>query len=94
MDEKPLKVGERVRLVRLPPHWADPAYHVPWSTRDVYRRLIARRRALRIDEVDEHGAWVRCQFPSRAGRMHYHHLVLDDGCWVRVVSRKGRRAAR
>ena len=90
MSDKPLKVGERVRLIRFPPHWTDPAYHIPWSTREVYRRLMARRRPLRVDEVDEHGAWVLCKFPSRAGRVHYHHIVLDDGCWVRVIPRKGR----
>jgi hypothetical protein len=86
--EKPLKPGDRVRLIRFPPAWSNPAYHVPWSTRDVYRRLIARHRSLRIAEVDEFGAWVRCQFKSRAGRMHYHSIVLDDGSWIRVIPRK------
>jgi hypothetical protein len=90
MVEEPLKVGARVRIVRFPPGWAEPGFHVPWSTREVYRRLMARRRSLRIDLVDAWGAWVRCQFRSRAGRMHYHSVVLDDGCWVRVIPRKPR----
>jgi hypothetical protein len=92
MEEKTLKVGERVRLVRLPPVWAEPWHHVPWSTREAYRRLMARRRPLRVDLVDEFGAWVRGRLRSRAGRIHEHLFVLDEGCWVRVMSRKGRRA--
>lgn len=88
----PLQVGDRVRIVRLPPVWKTAQYKVSRTMRETYRRLIARRRPLRIDEIDERGLpWIRCQFKGRSGQMEYHFLVLDDGSWVRVVPRQSAR---
>ena len=82
-----LKVGDRVRIVRLPPAWDDPKYIVPRQTRAVFRRLIERRRPLRVYEVDHRGeAWVRCRFRNARGRIEYHSVTLDEGCWVRATS--------
>src|SRR5690242_18441891 len=85
-----LKVGDRVRVVRLPPAWASPGYRVPASTRRVYKLMISRRRAVRIDQVDDWGAWVRLVVRGRGGRIEHHHVTLDDGCWVRVRVRTRR----
>jgi len=88
----PLKLGDRIRIVRLPPEWKTANYHVTRSTREVFRRLIARRRPIRINEIDERGLpWIRCQFIGRTGRKEIHFLVIDDGCWVRVIPRKRRK---
>lgn len=93
IQHHPLQVGERVRIVRLPTVWKTAQYKVSRTMRDVYRRLIARRRPVRIDEIDMRGLpWIRCQFKDRSGQMEYHFLVLDDGSWVRVVPRKSARS--
>lgn len=87
MRPRPLKIGDRVRVVRLPPVWAMPGYRVPASTRRIYKWMIDRRRAVRIDRVDDWGAWVRLVVRDARGRVRQHHVTLDDECWVRVRSR-------
>ena len=89
MPPRPLNPGDRVRVVRLPPLWATPGYRVPPSTRRVYRLMIDRRRAVRVDHVDRCGPWVRIMVRDTRGRVHHHSVTLDDGCWVRVRPRKG-----
>jgi len=79
-----LKIGDRVRVVRLPPVWSTPGWHVPRSTREIYRLMISRRRPVRIYEVDFTGAWVHLQVRTKRGRLEHHDLTLDDGCWVKV----------
>jgi len=63
-------------------------WHVPRDTRAVYR-LLMRRRPLVIAVVDERGyPWIWCRIRARDGRIHHHSLIIDDGCWVRVKSRR------
>ena len=88
MRPRSLKFGDRVRVVRLPPLWATPGYRVPLSTRRIYKLMIDRRRPVRIDQVDDWGTWVRLMVRDARGRLHHHHVTLDDGCWVRVRPRK------
>lgn len=91
MSLQPLKLGDRIHIVRLPPEWRAPGWRLPRSTRDLYRRLMARKRPLVISEIDERGfAWIQCRFRDRRGRMEHHFLVIDDGCWVRVQPRASR----
>jgi len=83
-----LSAGDRIRLVRSPPEWDQAGYHVPACTRRLVRRLIARRRPLRVYEVDEWGApWIRCRFRKPSGRWEHHFLAVTHGGWVRVRSR-------
>jgi hypothetical protein len=82
-----LRVGDRIRIVRLPSEWNLPGYHVPPCTKRLYQRLIARRRSVRISEIDELGLpWIRCQFRSRSGGWEYHFLAVNDDSWVRIKS--------
>jgi hypothetical protein len=87
MKPRALKLGDRVRVVRLPPMWATPGCRVPASTRRIYKLMISRRRAVRIFEVNYTGAWVRELVRGWGGRLEHHHITLDDGCWVRVRHR-------
>jgi len=88
---KRLKAGDRVRVVRLPPIWLTPGYVVPASTVRVFRWLIARKREVRISNVDEHGSpWHWWRTKTKSGRTGWEGVALDDGCWVRVVPRKCR----
>ena len=86
-----LRVGDRVRIVRLPPAWDNPQYHVPAPTRRLFRKLMDRGRPLRVREVDERGeAWVWCRFRGKNGRIEHHGITIDDGCWVRVKAPRKR----
>lgn len=86
-DQPTLKVGDRVRVVRLPPAWFSPGFHVPSDTRRIYKLMISRRRAVRINEVDEHGAWVQLHVRDNRDRIVRHFVTLDDGCCVRARKR-------
>src|SRR5262245_41625158 len=83
-----LRVGDRIRIVRLPSLWDEPGYVVPDRVRKSYERLIARGRALRVHEIDPWGfAWVQFRFLER-GKWAHHFLALDADSWVRVQSRR------
>jgi hypothetical protein len=84
-----LRVGDRIRIVRMPSEWALDGYVLPPDTRRLYRLLIARKRPLRIYDIDESGLpWVKCQFRTRNGRWEYHYLAVNDDSWLRVKSRR------
>jgi hypothetical protein len=87
-DWRDLKVGDRVRIVRLPSGADSPGYTFPLETRLVYRQLIARGRAVRVYRVDDNGLpWIRCRFKRKRGGWEHHFLALNDDSWVRVKSR-------
>jgi hypothetical protein len=85
-----LRVGHRVRPVGWPAEWDRPGYHLPAETADLWRLLVARRRPLRVYEVDDWGApWVRCRVPKPGGGWEHHFLAItDEGGWVRVQPRR------
>jgi hypothetical protein len=80
-----MRVGDVVRLVALPHVWNQPDYSVPPETRDLWRQLIARGKALRVYEVDASGApWVKCRVLSEQGCWEDHLLAITDADgWVR-----------
>ncbi len=81
-----LRIGDRVRPVGFPPEWGQPGYHLPADTADLWRLLVARRRPLRVYEVDAWGApWVRCRVRTPAGGWEHHFLAVTQGGWVRVA---------
>lgn len=89
MSLRKLKVGDRVRIIRLPPIWNTAGYVVPLSTRRVFDQLFNRGRPVRVREVDERGdAWISCRLRGKDGRIVHHSITLDDGCWLRVVPRE------
>jgi len=84
-----LKVGNRIRIVRMPSEFSRPGYSVAGFTKKLYRDLIARGRSLRIAEIDTDGRpWVSCRFRLKDGRWDYHYLAVDDDSWVRVRHRR------
>jgi hypothetical protein len=89
-----LKVGDRVRIIRLPSGVNAPGYTFHRETRQLYLRLIARGRAVRIREVDGSSVpWIHVRFPMVRGGWEYHYLALNDDSWVRVASRQSSRQA-
>ena len=84
-DWRNLRVGDRIRIVRMPSDFSKPGYYVHPSTRRLYKKLIARRRSVRVYEIDEYGGpWISCRFRDRNGDWEYHALCVDDDSWVRV----------
>jgi hypothetical protein len=82
-----LQVGDRIRIVRIPSEFDLPGYYVHRDTRRLYQRLIARRRSVRVYQVDSWGLpWIRCQFRRTNGRWEYHWLAINDDSWVKVKS--------
>jgi len=88
-----LRVGDRVRMVRMPSDAEAPAYTFLPETRRLYKKLIARGRAVRVFQIDEWGLpWIQCRFRRRDGSWEHHWLAINDDRWVRVVSRGERDA--
>lgn len=89
MDVKDLKVGDKIRIVGVPGEGV-PDYTLHPSTRRVYQKLVARRRAVRISEIDAWGVprfW--CRFRRKTGGWEWHAMSVAAGDpWVRVVPRK------
>jgi hypothetical protein len=78
-----LRVGDRIRIVRLPTGWERPGYHVPPATRRLYRLLIDRHRPVRVYEIDQSGLpWIHCRFQKRGGSWEHHFLAVNDDSWV------------
>ena len=87
--QQELRVGDRIRLVAEPPEWQRLGYHLPPCTRRLWLLLIARRRSLRVCEVDEWGSpWVRCRVRKPGGGWEDHYLAIVEGGWVRVKPRR------
>jgi hypothetical protein len=84
-----VRIGDRVRIVRLPAVWDEPDYKVGRDTRAPYRLLIRRGRGMRVYEIDEWKApWVRCHTRGRNGLPVHHWLGLyEEDSWVKVVPR-------
>jgi hypothetical protein len=83
-----LRVNDRIRIVRMPSGVDAPGYQFPAQTRRLYKKLIARRRSLRVYEVDKNGyPWIQCRFRLKNGLWEYHGLMINDDSWVRVKRR-------
>ena len=82
-----LRVGDRLRPVTAPPEWQQSGDHLPADTAELWRVLVARRRPLRVYEVDARGVpWVQCRVLSNNGGWEHHFLAITHGGWVRVAN--------
>jgi hypothetical protein len=86
-----LKVGDRIRFVRMP--WDAntdiPGYRFSNDLRRLYDRLIARKRSARVSEIDKHGfPWIVARFRCKNGTWEWHRLMIhkDDDSWLPVRS--------
>ena len=90
-DWKSLRVGDAVRIVRLPTTFGFLAPGTTLAPTEVrlYRKLIARRKPVIVHEIDRDGRpWIRVRFRQRNGKLDIHFLAIDDDSWVRVRRRK------
>jgi hypothetical protein len=84
-----LKVGDRVRLVEMPPEFLQPGYRIFPETLRVYKKLVARGRPLRIWQIDEWGhPWIWCRFRRKNRRWEWHTLAVNHDGIAKVKARK------
>jgi len=90
MDEnwRKLRIGDRIRIVRMPSGVDEPGYTFHPDTRRLYKMLIARRRSARIFRWKGGMPWIRCRFQRKDDRWEYHWLALTNDSWVRVKPRR------
>jgi hypothetical protein len=83
-----LQENDRIRIVRMPSGSDAPGSLFSACTRRLYEKLIARRRAVRVYEIDEWGLpWIRCKFRRRNGSWEHHFLAVNDDSWVHAKRR-------
>jgi hypothetical protein len=86
-----LRVGDKIRLVEMPSEFRQTGYYVHRDTIAVYKKLLARRRPLRVWQIDRDGLpWIRCWFRRPNGRWEHHYLAVNHSGLVRVKSRSRR----
>ena len=84
-----LRVGDRVRFVRLPTFEGVLAGGLMPETLRLYKKLIARGSPQRVFWIDEYGLpWIRCRFRRKNGKWEAHWLAINDDSWVQVKRRK------
>ena len=93
-DWKNLKVGDKIRIVAIPGFDENgkkiKGYTIYGETITAYKKLIARKRPVRIYEIDEWGnPWFQFRFKER-DEWHTHIMAIfkEDDNWVRVKTRK------
>ena len=84
-----LRVGDRVRVVRLPLFQGIRGAGLLPETRRLYRKLITRSRPSRVFQIDEYGVpWIYCKFRRKSGKWEMHWLAINDDSWVHVNRRR------
>jgi len=79
-----LKVGDRIRIVRLPSEFSRPDYQVHDDTIALYRHLIDEGCVLVVDEIDDKGRpRIEYEWNKPAG-VEYHGLLINDDSWERA----------
>ena len=60
---KDLRIGDRVRFVRMPWDAHAVGYYFATDTRRLFEKLIGPGRPARVFRIDEYGLlWIRCRF--------------------------------
>jgi hypothetical protein len=92
MKASKLKIGDRIRVIAVP-GVGIPNHTIQRETVRVYKKIIARKRAVIINKIDEFGSpWYTFKFKATNGTWHWHSLIVDDddNNWVRVKPRLSR----
>lgn len=83
-----LRVGERIRFVRVPAEFDRPGYVVARDTRRLFEHLVRRGRSHRIAWIDAWGLpYIDLRFRRVRGRRINESLGIHEACWVRVRPR-------
>ena len=89
-DRTKLKIGDRIRLVRVPQgdvgqrerELREGAEDAGW-TADTIERIIAQDPVVTISSIDEYGLpWFEYQLKTATGGVEEHSLaIMDDDSW-------------
>jgi len=83
-DWRQLKVGDRVRIVRLPSEFSQPGFHVDNDTVSFYRHLIDSGCVLKVTEIDPKGRpRIEYEWKKLTG-IESHGLLINDDSWEAV----------
>lgn len=89
-DRTKLKVGDRVRLLRVPQSDLDQRErelreHAEDAglTADTLERILSLDPVVTIAEIDDRGLpWFHCELPGPDGEIHHHSIaIMDDESW-------------
>ena len=86
-DWRTLKLGDKIRIVRIPSLFSKPHYdNGEWEeTFALYRQLVAEQAILSIAELDEFGRpWIEFESTDKDGAKVSNALAIDDDSWERV----------
>jgi hypothetical protein len=91
---KNLRVGDRVRFVRMPTFEGVAGGGPLPETKQLYKRLIARSRPPRVFQIDEYRLpWIQCRFRRKDGKWEHHWLAINDRYqWATPVAHERREA--
>jgi hypothetical protein len=85
-DWHDLRVGDRIRFTVIPTGFSLENCHE--ETLEAYRTLIARRRSVRVYELDQLKVpWIRFRIKLADGTWENHSLLINHDGWVRVRPR-------
>ncbi len=89
-DRTRLKVGDRIRLLRVPQgdldqrarELRDGVEGAGW-TADTIERIIDQDPVVTISSIDEYGSpWFECELMSAGGEIEFHSIaIMEDESW-------------
>ncbi len=81
-----LRVGDQIRFIAMPTEFSSNNCHA--ETLEAYTTLIARRRPVRVHELDEQNMpWIHFRTRRDDGGWDHHYLLINHDGWVRVRPR-------
>jgi hypothetical protein len=92
MDAKELRIGDRIRILRMPPKYFDSEYNIAPETFALYELLISTGDTLEVIDFLEGGYPITSYDDNRNPDSPHGHALLiddiDDGCWELVERAK------
>lgn len=85
---KTLRVGDKIRIVRIPSLFSAPRYHDgDWDeTFAFYEHLITGEHTLTIAHIDEdERPWIEFETTDSDGAIESHSLAVDDDSWEPAI---------
>ena len=85
-DPRKLRIGDRVRFIRLPDEWNEPGYQVHEESVEFMTALMKRRRSSRVCKIEEDGyPWIDARLRDEGGAIECHSWGIYEATgWVRV----------
>ena len=80
-----LRVGDRIRVVRMPSGYDEGGCCVHEDTVALYRHLVEQGTILTISRIgDPDLPWIEYRWVLGGGDVEYHYLAMNDDSWERA----------